>query len=116
MECLMCQGSLKEVCVSQKPLSVSSDNFLLKLGISLYACVECGHLQKFPKKEVLNQIYANYKTDSLLPNQEQVKFDSDVPKSNSYRLLENSLEFIPKRESLTMLDYGAGGGVCYRAF
>lgn len=110
MECLLCRGRLNIVYESVKNISVSSDNYIFPYAITLFSCQECGHLQKIPSKEVLDKLYAAYMTDSLLPNLEQVKFDSDVPKSNSYRLLENSLDFIPKKESLKMLDYGAGGG------
>ena len=111
MQCLVCGGELEVVYQSIKDISVSSDNYIFPYGITLFSCQKCGHLQKRPNKEILEKLYASYLTDSILPNLEQVKFDSDVPKSNSYRLLENSLDFIPKKESLKILDYGAGGGV-----
>lgn len=113
MQCLVCGGELEVVYQSVKDISVSSDNYIFPYGVTLFSCQECGHLQKRPNKEILEKLYASYLTDSILPNLEQVKFDSDVPKSNSYRLLENSLDFIPKKEALKMLDYGAGGGMLH---
>lgn len=114
--CPICGSSVENIFLSKENISVSSDNRLLFQPISLFVCKECGHLLKTPNKEVLDELYSTYITDSILPNEEQLKFDSFKPKSLSARVLENSYDFIPKKPSPKMLDYGVGGGGMFHSF
>lgn len=119
MECLICGDALEIFYKSVKDISVSSNNFIFPYGVTLLVCRKCRHLQKHPDMRILDELYSSYETDSILPNNEQIKFDVDIPKTTSYRLIENSLEFFSGsflNKPLKMLDYGSGSGGMLHSF
>lgn len=112
--CVVCQE--KRLKLFYKPdcnISVSSDNAIINRQIELFLCTNCGHIQKFPERELLDTIYKTYQTNKLLPNSEQLKFDGNASKSRSFLLLENIIEYLP--DSGKALDIGSGSGTMLKA-
>lgn len=113
-KCLVCFGDkLKPIYKPKYNISVTSDNMVLDTSIELIECKECGHLQKNPDSATLDKIYAEYSTNKLAPNEEQIKFDSAAKQSRSAVLLQNILEELPKQGDI--LDIGSGGGGMLRS-
>lgn len=109
-KCTVCfQSKLNNFYSLDCNFSVTSDNKILEAPIKLFKCENCGHIQKIPDSSLLGELYGQYCTNKVLPDEEQAKFDGYAHKRRSAIIVDNIVDFLPDKGSILDIGSGAGG-------
>ena len=112
--CLVCgQDELREMEAFRSLPRVTSDCKPFPAGGRLFACENCGGIQKLPDADwfrEINEIYAAYEIYKLSDGDEQLIFTDAGPVPRSQRLVDFLKKTAQLRENGRLIDIGCGNG------
>lgn len=119
MKCNLClSDNVAELGIAGfRGVSVTSDSKLCASAAVIFACNDCGHLQKIYSDNtlsVVDEVYKCYEAHNLSDGKEQLVFpEGSTPRPRTYHALEQCLPHLPGEGVL--LDFGCGNGAVLKS-
>lgn len=114
LNCIICNNNLVALAKKLKTASSRADK---TISLSIYECVNCGHVQKYVGINYKNHLDDVYKTAYTLPGGgRKTNIVNGKPISREGNLANYVSNFFIKKTNVSLLDIGTGEGYLLKAF